>query len=108
MTMTQEMITLGIIVLMTMFTRFLPFIIFSSSKPTPSYVQYLGKVLPSAVFGFLVIYCLRDVTFFSGTRGIPEIISIALIAIIHFWRKNMLLSIAAGTVSYMLLIQLLF
>ncbi|QHA94160.1 AzlD domain-containing protein [Bacillus sp. N1-1] len=78
------------------------------SKPTPSYVQYLGKVLPSAVFGFLVIYCLRDVTFFSGTRGIPEIISIALIAIIHFWRKNMLLSIAAGTVSYMLLIQMLF
>ncbi len=108
MTMTQEMITLGIIVLMTMFTRFLPFIIFSSSKPTPSYVQYLGKVLPSAVFGFLVIYCLRDVKFLSGTRGIPEIISIALIAIIHFWRKNMLLSIAAGTVSYMLLIQLLF
>lgn len=108
MTMTQEMITLGIIVLMTMFTRFLPFIIFSSSKPTPSYIQYLGKVLPSAIFGFLVIYCLRDVTFFSGTRGIPEFISIALIAIIHFWRKNMLLSIAAGTVSYMLLIQLLF
>ncbi|SDO00881.1 branched-chain amino acid transporter permease [Halobacillus aidingensis] len=108
MTMTQEIMTLGVIVLVTMFTRFLPFIIFSSSRPTPDYVQYLGKVLPSAVFGFLVIYCLRDVTFYSGTRGIPEIISIAIIAMIHFWRKNMLLSIAVGTISYMVFIQLFF
>ncbi|MFG6147601.1 branched-chain amino acid transporter permease [Halobacillus sp. B23F22_1] len=108
MTMSQEIVILGIIVLMTMVTRFLPFIIFSSNKPTPDYVQYLGKVLPSAIFGFLVIYCLRDVTFFSGTHGIPEIISLTLTVMIHFWRNNMLLSIAVGTISYMVLIQLLY
>jgi branched-subunit amino acid transport protein AzlD len=108
MSLIQEMITLGIIVLVTMLTRFLPFIIFSANKPTPLFIQHLGKVLPAAVFGLLVIYCLRDVKFNSGTHGIPELIAIFLIVVLHYWRRSMLLSIAGGTITYMLLVQLVF
>ena len=105
MTFTQEMIIIGSVVLGTMITRFLPFIIFSSDKPTPAYIQFLGHALPPAVFGLLVIYSLRNVSFLSGSHGIPELISISLIIIIHYWKKNMFLSIASGTISYMLIIQ---
>ena len=94
-------------VLGTMLTRFLPFIVFSG-KTTPKYIQYLGKVLPGAIFAMLVIYCLRNVTFTSGTYGAPELISIALTVGLHLWRRQMLLSIAGGTVCYMLLLQFLF
>lgn len=105
MSIIQEGIILGIIIGVTMFTRFLPFLIFSSNKPIPPFVERLGKVLPSAVFGFLVIYCLRDVTFFSGDYGTPELLSLSLITIVHFWKRNMLVSIATGTVFYMGLVQ---
>lgn len=105
MTFTQEMIIIGSVVLGTMITRFLPFIIFSADKPTPAYIQFLGHALPLAVFGLLVIYSLRNVSFLSGSHGIPELISISLIIIIHYWKKNMFLSIASGTISYMLIIQ---
>ncbi|WP_304951805.1 branched-chain amino acid transporter permease [Virgibacillus sp. SK37] len=105
MTFTQEMITIGTVVLGTVITRFLPFIIFSADKPTPSYIQFLGNALPPAVFGLLVIYSLRDISFLSGSHGIPELISIGLIIIVHYWKKNMFLSIASGTICYMLIIQ---
>ena len=108
MTLTEQMITIGMVVLGTALTRFLPFIVFSGDKPTPKYVRYLGKVLPAAVFGLLVIYCLRNVSIFSGSRGIPELISILLVIILHMWKRQMLLSIAGGTVCYMLLVQLVF
>ncbi|MER3114842.1 branched-chain amino acid transporter permease [Bacillus altitudinis] len=108
MTLAQQIITLGIVVLVTMLTRFLPFIIFSANKPTPAFIQYLGKFLPPAVFGLLVIYCVRDVKFNSGTHGIPELISIFLIVALHYWKRSMLLSIAGGTITYMLLVQLVF
>lgn len=108
MTLTEQMITIGMVVLGTAITRFLPFIVFSGDKPTPKYVRYLGKVLPAAVFGLLVIYCLRNVSIFSGSRGIPELISILLVIILHMWKRQMLLSIAGGTVCYMLLVQLVF
>ena len=107
MTLTQQIITIGMCVLGTMLTRFLPFIVFSG-KTTPKYIQYLGKVLPGAIFAMLVIYCLRNVTFTSGTYGAPELISIALTVGLHLWRRQMLLSIAGGTVCYMLLLQFLF
>ena len=107
MTLIQQIITIGMCVLGTMLTRFLPFIVFSG-KTTPKYIQYLGKVLPGAIFAMLVIYCLRNVTFTSGTYGAPELISIALTVGLHLWRRQMLLSIAGGTVCYMLLLQLLF
>lgn len=108
MTLTEQMITIGMVVLGTAITRFLPFIVFPGDKPTPKYVQYLGKVLPAAVFGLLVIYCLRNVSIFSGSRGIPELISILLVIILHMWKRQMLLSIAGGTVCYMLLVQSVF
>lgn len=91
-----------------MMTRFLPFLLFPADKPTPKYVQYLGKVLPAAVFGLLVIYCLKDVNIFTGSHGIPELIAIGVIVLLHLWKKQMLLSIAGGTICYMLLVQLVF
>lgn len=108
MTFTQEVITIGLCVLGTMAMRFLPFLVFSSRKPTPPLVQYLGKALPSAIFGMLVIYCLKDVSFVSGSRGIPELIAIAATAALHLWKRQMLLSIAGGTACYMLLLNLFF
>lgn len=89
-------------------TRFLPFLLFPADKPTPKYVQYLGKVLPAAVFGLLVIYCLKDVNIFTGSHGIPELIAIGVVVLLHIWKKQMLLSIAGGTICYMLLVQLVF
>lgn len=108
MTLTQQIITIAMVVLGTMMTRFLPFILFPAGKPTPKYIQYLGKVLPGAVFGLLVIYCLKNVSIFSGSHGIPEAIAIALVIALHLWKRQMLLSIAGGTICYMLLVQFLF
>lgn len=108
MTVWQQVITVGMIVLGTMLTRFLPFLLFPSGKPTPKYIQYLGKVLPSAVFGLLVVYCLKNVSLFTGSRGIPEAVSIAVVIALHLWKRQMLLSIAGGTVCYMLLVQFVF
>lgn len=108
MTLTQQLITIGMVILGTMLTRFLPFLLFPAGKPTPKYIQYLGKVLPSAVFGLLVIYCLKNVSLFAGNHGIPEAISIMVVAVLHLWKRQMLISIAGGTVCYMLLVQLVF
>lgn len=108
MTLTQQIITVAMVVLGTAVTRFLPFLIFPAGKPMPKYVQYLGKVLPAAVFGLLVIYCLKDVSVFTGSHGIPELISIILVILLHVWKRQMLLSIAGGTVCYMLLVQMVF
>lgn len=108
MTIPQQIITIAICVLGTMLTRFLPFLIFSSKKPTPKYIAYLGKALPCAVFGMLVVYCLKNVSILSGTHGLPKLLAIAVTAGLHLWKKNMLLSIAGGTIVYMLLVQLVF
>lgn len=97
------MISLG-----TMSMRFLPFLIFPAGKPTPKYIQYLGKVLPGAVFGMLVIYCLKTVSVTSFPFGIPELIGIAVTAVLHLWKKQMILSMGAGTIVYMLLVQFVF
>ena len=91
----------------TMVTRFLPFLIFPEGKEPPEFIQYLGKVLPYAVIGLLVIYCLKDVPG-SGTYGIPEFLAIAFIVLLHRWKKSILLSIGGGTVFYMLLVQFVF
>ena len=108
MTLTQRIIIIGVVVTATMLTRFLPFIVFPAGKETPKYIQYLGNVLPAAVFGLLVVYCLKDVSIFTGSHGLPELISIALVVALHCWKRQMLLSIAGGTVCYMLLVQLVF
>lgn len=107
MTIAQQIITIGLCVLGTMTTRYLPFIIFKENRETPAFVQYLGKLLPSAVFGMLVIYCLKDVSFFSGRHGLPELIAILVTSALHLFKRQMLLSIAGGTICYMLLIHIL-
>lgn len=108
MTLPQEIITVAMCVAGTILTRFLPFLVFSSKRPTPRYIQYLGKVLPGAIFAMLVVYCLRNVSFPQGSHGLPELIAIAVTVGLHLWKKQMLLSIAGGTICYMLLVQFIF
>ena len=108
MTLTQRILTIGVIVLGTMLTRFLPFLLFPAGKPTPRIIHHLGNVLPGAVFGLLVVYCLKNVSFLTGSHGIPEFVSIVLVVVLHLWKRQMLLSIAGGTVCYMLLVQFVF
>lgn len=97
------MVTLG-----TMITRFLPFILLKNDRGNNRYINYLGKALPYSAIGMLVVYCLKDVEFTGSTYGLPEIISIICIAVLHYWKENTLLSIGAGTVIYMILVQFVF
>ena len=108
MTLTQQFVTIALCGLATLITRFLPFLVFGSDRPTPRYVQYLGKALPAAIFGMLVVYCLKNVSFVTGDHGLPELIAIAATAGIHLWKRQMLLSVAGGTAVYMVLVQLVF
>ena len=108
MTSTQHLITIAMVVLGTVLTRFLPFLIFRAEKPTPKYVLYLGRVLPAAVFGMLVVYCLKNVSLLTYSHGLPELIAIAFVVALHLWKRQTLLSIASGTLCYMLLVQYLF
>lgn len=108
MSMTEQILTIAICALATMATRFLPFIIFREGRPTPALVTYLGKALPSAIFAMLVVYSLRNVDVFSASHGLPEALAIALTVALHLWKRQMLVSIAGGTVCYMLLVQFVF
>lgn len=108
MTITQQVITIAMCVVGTMLTRFLPFMIFGNKRETPKYIKYLGRVLPGAIFAMLVVYCLRNVSVMQYSYGLPELIAIAVTIGLHLWKRQMLLSIAGGTVCYMLLIQLVF
>lgn len=108
MTLTQQIITIAVVVLGTMLTRFLPFWIFPADKPTPGYVLFLGRLLPPAVLGLLVIYSVKDVEWTGGLYGLPEVLGIGLIVLLHIWKRNMLLSIAGGTLFYMGLVQFVF
>lgn len=108
MTMTQSMITVAVIALATALTRFLPFWVFPKGRPVPRIVAYLGRVLPCAVMGLLVVYCLKDVSFLAAPHGLPELLAIAATVGLHVWKKNTLLSVGVGTVLYMVLVQLVF
>lgn len=101
----QQIITIALMGLSVMLTRFLPFILFPTEKHTPRFVLFLGKYLPSAVFGMLVVYCLKDVTFLSGNHGLHQMLGILVCIVLHLWRKNMMLTIAGGTIFYMVIIQ---
>lgn len=108
MSLSEQIITIAMVVLGTVLTRFIPFILFPTEKSTPKYIRYLGNLLPSAVFGLLVIYCLKDVNIFTGSHGIPEFIAIVFVVILHLWKRQMLISIAGGTIFYMALVQYVF
>jgi branched-subunit amino acid transport protein AzlD len=101
---THAAILIAVMALVTMILRFLPFMIFRD-KETPEYINFLGKYLPYSIMGMLVVYCLKDVSITSSPFGIPELISVVLVAVLHFWKRNTLVSIVSGTVCYMLLIQ---
>lgn len=97
-----------VMALVTAALRFLPFLIFGENRKTPPLIIYLGHVLPYAIMGMLVVYCLKGVTLTQAPFGIPEAIGCAIVALLHIWKRNTLLSIGAGTVCYMLMIQFLF
>ena len=92
--------------LVTILLRFLPFLIFR--KQTPAYITYLGSVLPPAIIGMLVVYCLKDITLTVRPHGLPELIAAACVVGLQVWRRNALISILSGTIVYMLLIQTVF
>ena len=99
-------VLIAVMAIVTMLLRFLPFIIFT--KTTPEYISYLGRVLPAALIGMLVIYCLKDVSVVAAPHGLPELIAALAVVGLQVWKRNSLLSILAGTVVYMLLVQLVF
>lgn len=92
----------------TLMLRFLPFLVFGGKRETPPYIVYLGKVLPYAIMGMLVIYCLRGISFTAPANFLPELIACAVVVLAHVWKRNTLLSIISGTVCYMLLVQFVF
>lgn len=108
MTLTEQILTVAAAVLGTMLTRFLPFILFPANKPTPPVVLYLGKMLPAAVMALLVVFSFKDVEFLRGYHGAPELLATVLIIGLQVSLKNVLLTIASGTIFYMLLVQYIF
>lgn len=104
----QMLMTILIIVLGTMITRFLVFLIFPPTKEPPRFITYLGKVLPPSAIGLLVIYALKDIQITKMPFVIPELVAILVIIIMHKWRRNTLISIASGTIVYMLFVQVVF
>ena len=104
----RDVLLIVVAVLVTAATRFIPFLIFGEKRKTPPIIEYLGKVLPCAIMGMLVVYCLKDVSFLNSPYGLPELIACAVVAALHVWKRNSLLSIGGGTVCYMLLVQLVF
>jgi len=108
LTPAQIFITIFAVALGTMATRFTPFLLFPENKKPPKIIEYLSKVLPASMMGLLVVYCLKGVSLFEGSRGIPEAIAIISIIILHKWKNNVLLSIAGSTIIYMVLVQKVF
>lgn len=100
-----SLVIILIVAVVTFATRATPFLIFPEGKKIPPIVQYLGTVLTPAIIGMLVIYCLKDTAVFTAPHGLPELIAVAVVAGLHIWKRNNLLSIGAGTVLYMVIIQ---
>ena len=108
MSLMEQILTIAIAVLAVQITRGLPFWIFPANRPIPEYIRYLGRVLPAAMFGMLVVYCYKNIDVLSGFYGLPEFIAGAVVLALHFWKRNMFLSIATGTLLYMFLVQQVF
>ena len=104
----HDVLLIVVAVLVTAATRFIPFLIFRKKESTPAIITYLGQVLPCAITGMLVVYCLKDIQLLSTPFGVPELIGCAVVAVLHIWKRNSLLSIGVGTVCYMILVQLVF
>ena len=102
----QSLAIIAVTAAVTALIRFLPFLIFHKGTPKP--ILYLGEVLPFAVMGMLVVYCLKNTSFISAPYGAPELLAILFVVIVHKWKHNTLLSVAGGTICYMLLVQIVF
>lgn len=102
----QSLILIAVMAGITMLLRFLPFLLFS--QKTPKLVLYFGNVLPYSIIAMLVVYCLKETELLKGNHGLPEILSVLLVVALHKWKHNTLLSILSGTVTYMLLVQVVF
>ena len=108
MTDFRTWITVAVISLVTILLRFLPFLIFRGNRKTPAIIEKLGRILPYAIMGMLVVYCLKDMDF-SGVSGfLPQLIACAVVGVLYIWKRNTLVSIVCGTVCYMVLVQLVF
>ena len=105
---TTSLLIILAVAVTTFATRAVPFLIFPKGKPIPKTIEYLGKVLTPAVIGMLVVYCLKDTPVIAAPHGIPELIAVLTVVILHVWKRNNLLSIGAGTVLYMFLVQAVF
>lgn len=104
----EALILIFFIAVATFLTRATPFLLFPPHKKTPSFIIYLGKILPYATIGMLLVYCLKDVSFLSGSHGLPEGIAILAITLVHLRERNILLSVGGGTLFYMFLVQVIF
>lgn len=108
MTETHIWYAIGVMALVTASLRFLPFLVLGGNRKTPKIIQKLGRILPYAIMGMLVVYCLKGVTFTSVAGFAPSLIACLVVGVLYVWKRNTLVSIVAGTVCYMLLIQLVF
>lgn len=106
--MTHSILVIAVTALVTVVLRFLPFLVFGGKRETPAYISYLGRLLPYAVMAMLVVYCLRNISLAAAPFGVPELISCAVVALLHVWKRSSILSILGGTACYMLLVQLVF
>lgn len=104
----HSVLLVAVISLVTMGLRFLPMWVFGNGKQTPKLIRYLGKVLPYAIMGMLVVFCLKGVSFVSMPFGLPELIASAIVVLLHVWKRNTVISIVGGTVVYMVLVQMVF
>ena len=102
----HSLVLIAVMAVVTMLLRFLPFFLFSGK--TPKVILYFGNVLPFSIMAMLIVYCLKDISFAGESHGIPECTAVLLVAILHRWKHNMLLSILGGTIFYMFLVQMVF
>lgn len=103
----HQILMVAVIALVTILLRFLPFLIFGRRK-TPAFITYLGRYLPYAIMGMLVVFCLKNISLLQNPYGLPELISCAVVVLLHLWRRQTLISIVGGTTCYMILVQLVF
>ena len=99
---------IAVLAFVTASIRFLPFILFNGNRKTPPIINKLGKMLPYAIMGMLVVYCLKGISFASVSGYMPSVIACLVVAVLHIWKKNTLISIVCGTVCYMVLVQMVF
>lgn len=104
----HSVLIVAVCALVTIGLRFLPFVIFRGDRLTPPYIVYLGKVLPYAIMGMLVVFCLKNVSLTAAPHGLPELVACALTALLHVWKRNTLISIIGGTAAYMIMVQMIF